>query len=156
MVSEKLNNSQKILRLEEKPLGFSKNLKNLYFLVYAHPFSPLDFSLPDFTPFIILLCLQGFLIFLPLTGKVGYTIYSFICLSAGAIEWQPCCIATILLLYVPSQVMLQCQCYLLPLEVVFSSLLYRQAFIGFSCCFSGLFYALHFILLSFLQHALTK
>ena len=32
-------------------------------------------------------------------GEVGCTISSFICLSAGAIEWQPCFFATILLLY---------------------------------------------------------
>ena len=37
-------------------------------------------------------------------SEVGSTICSFICLSAGAIEWQPCCFATILLLYAPSKV----------------------------------------------------
>ena len=30
----------------------------------------------------------------------------FICLSAGAIEWQSCCFATILLLYAPKKVIL--------------------------------------------------
>ena len=37
-------------------------------------------------------------------GEVGCVIYSFICLSAGAIEWQPCCFDTILLLYAPPKV----------------------------------------------------
>ena len=36
--------------------------------------------------------------------EVGCTISSFICLSAGAIEWQPCFFATILLLYAPPKV----------------------------------------------------
>ena len=34
-------------------------------------------------------------------GEDGCTIYSFICLSAGGIEWQPSCSATILLFYAP-------------------------------------------------------
>ena len=34
-------------------------------------------------------------------GEVGCTIFSFICLSTEAIEWQPCFFVTILLLYAP-------------------------------------------------------
>ena len=37
-------------------------------------------------------------------GEVGCTISSFICLSAGAIEWQPYFFATVLLLYAPLKV----------------------------------------------------
>ena len=37
-------------------------------------------------------------------GEVGCTISSFIYLSAGAIKWQLCFFATILLLYVPPKV----------------------------------------------------
>ena len=37
-------------------------------------------------------------------GEVGCTISSFICVCAGAIEWQPCSFATILLLYAPPKI----------------------------------------------------
>ena len=37
-------------------------------------------------------------------GEVGCTISSFICLSDGSIELQPCFFATILLLYAPPKV----------------------------------------------------
>ena len=37
-------------------------------------------------------------------GEVECTNSSFICLSAGAIEWQPCFFAIILLLYAPPKV----------------------------------------------------
>ena len=37
-------------------------------------------------------------------GEVVCIISSFICLSAGAIEWQPCFFVTILLLYAPPKV----------------------------------------------------
>ena len=50
----------------------------------------------------------------------------------------------------------QCQYCLWSLEVLFSSLLYRWAFIGFSCCFGGFFYSLHFTLLSLLHHAFSE
>ena len=47
-------------------------------------------------------------------------------------------------------------CYSLSLNGLFSSLLYRQHFIGFSCGFGGLFYSLHFSLLPLLQHTTTR
>ena len=90
-------------------------------------------------------------------GDDGCTIYSFICLTTGAIEQQPCCFASMLLLYAPPKVIsVQCQCYSVSLEVHFYPLIYRQAFIGFSCCFGGLSYSLYFCLLSLLQHALSQ
>ena len=36
--------------------------------------------------------------------EVGCTISSFICLSAGEIEWQPCFFAIIILIHVPPKV----------------------------------------------------
>ena len=37
-------------------------------------------------------------------GEVGCTIYSFICLCAGAVEWESSCFATTLLHYAPPKV----------------------------------------------------
>ena len=87
-------------------------------------------------------------------GEVGCTIYSFICLSARTIEECPCIFAIILRFCAPPKVWLVLVlCYRWRF---FSALLYRQAFIGFSCCYGGLSYSLHFTLLSLLQHALSQ
>ena len=88
-----------------------------------------------------------------ITERVGEgwgTISSFICLSAGAIEWQPFFFATILLLYAPPKVI-----SVLVLFVIFGgwfcSLLLHRASLATSVVYPVAF--LHFSLLPLLQHA---
>ena len=58
-------------------------------------------------------------------GEVGCTISSFICLSAGAIEWQPCFFATILLLYASPKVTSVLVLFVMFVGLFINLLLYR-------------------------------
>ena len=82
--------------------------------------------------------------------EVGCTISSFICLSAGGIEWEPYFFATILLLYAPPKVTSVLLLFVIFGGLFINLLLYRFAFIGFSCYFGGLSCSLHFSLLPLL------
>ena len=86
-------------------------------------------------------------------GWVQPTISSYNCLSAGAIEWQPCFFATIVLVYAPPKLTSMLRLFVIFGGLFISLLLYREAFIGFSCYFDGLSCSLHFSLLPLLQHA---
>ena len=58
-------------------------------------------------------------------GEVGHTIYSPICLSAGAVEWQPCCFAILLWLHAPPKVASVLMLFVIVGGSLFSFLFYR-------------------------------
>ena len=79
-------------------------------------------------------------------------IFMFICLSNRMITLQLCYHLTAL---APPKVILVLVLFVIFQEFL-NSLLYRWAFVGFSCCFGGLSYSLLFSLLRLLQHALSQ